>query len=229
MSDEDRMAGSIAATGQAERLAEFVERISGGLVSNGLGLIADRLAYFRLVQALRLQDKVNAELERRGVKEPCCISPKLLVPLLQGATVEEDEGIHDRYSMLLANARDPDYKGKITRSFVSILDDLEPIDVLILDVCHDSAGKLYKHFLINLNRVVEYLKLPKDNVEISVRNLMRLGLLKPGVVVSRSVSFGNHPATSYMDIEQFALTELGVAFVAGTRPRQSDAASRSAA
>jgi hypothetical protein len=94
---------------EAKELAEFVEQVSGGLISNALGLINDRLAYLRLKQAFSLRDKVRAELERRGIAEHRQVSPKFLIPLLQSATLEEDDTLHTRYATLLANARDPNY------------------------------------------------------------------------------------------------------------------------
>jgi hypothetical protein len=116
LSSEDRAPGGNGETDRSNEvrgLAEFVEEASGGLISNGLGLIADRLAYLRLRQALSLRDKIIDELKRRGVRQPKQVAPKFLIPLLEAATLEEDEDLHTRYATLLANARDPNYLGAI--------------------------------------------------------------------------------------------------------------------
>jgi hypothetical protein len=221
--------GEIQPSNEVKEVAEFLEQISGGLISNALGLVNDRLEYLRFRQALSLRDKVADELARRGVKQPKKVAPKFLAPVLEAATLEDDDNIHTRYATMLANARDPNYSGEMIRSFVSILDDMESIDVLILDVSHDGLVHLPDHRLVILDQLVKVLKVPRKAAAISVRNLIRLGLLKPGVVVAEGVRAGQHPLTSYKDIEQYGITELGIAFVAATRPRPAAADKESAA
>jgi hypothetical protein len=97
---------------------------------------------------------------------------------------------------------------------------LEPVDVLILDATHDSLAKTPKGGLASLDLVVSVLHVPRNHAEISIRNLIRLGLLKPGVVVAEGITYDAHPLSSYKDIELFGITELGIAFVAATRPRE---------
>lgn len=171
----DEQSGKIGHSNEARELAEFIEQISGDLISNGLGLISDRLAYLRIRQALSLRDKVIDELNRRGIKEAKKVAPKFLIPLLEAATLEEDDNLHTRYATLLTNARDPNCSGEIKRSFVSLLEDLEPIDALVLDVSHDSLVHLPKSRLASLDRLVQVLQVPRNQAEISVRNLVRLG------------------------------------------------------
>ena len=62
-----------------------------------------------------------------------------------------------------------------------------------------------------LDKLQASLGLPRDDVENSVRNLMRLGLFKPGTIEG-SMSFGEHAVSAYKDTEMFNGTGLGIAF-----------------
>lgn len=199
-------------------LAEYVEEVSGGLISNALGLVSDRLAYLRLKQAFSLRDKVREELLKRGVKQPKEVFPKVLIPLLENATLEENEELHSRYALLLANAQDPKYRGEIKRSYVSILGELEPIDLLILDSAFTTMASNHTQLLADLTQVAFSLRIRRKHAAISVRNLIRLGIFRPGVVVANGVTYDGHALSSYKDIDQFGLTELGIAFVEAMRP-----------
>ena len=65
--------------------------------------------------------------------------------------------------------------------------------------------------LFSRDKLSKNTKIPGDVVENAVRNLIRLGLLKPGVVTG-GISMGEHPVSSYKDTELFGVTGLGVDF-----------------
>jgi Abortive infection alpha len=118
----------------AGKLGRFVDSAFGGMVSNGIGLIADKLAYYRLQKAVELQHKVEKKLVAKGIRDRKFVPVSFGLPILEKASVEENETLHDKWANLLSNAMDPSYKGQITRNFVSILADMEPIDVRLLDL-----------------------------------------------------------------------------------------------
>ena len=221
--DNKQASSSAPIASETREIANFIEEMSGGLVSNALGLVADKLAYLSLKQAFSLRDKVREELRRRGVQQPREVFPKILLPLLENATIEEDEQLHSRYAMMLANARDPNFHGKVTRSFATILSELEPLDVFIIEMSFTALSSNHREALADLRLVCKSTKESADNVAISVRNLIRLGLLKPGVVIADGVMFGNHKLASYKDIDLFGITELGIAFVKAMRPPSAPA------
>jgi len=117
---------------------------------------------------------------------------------------------------MLSNAINPKFRGRITRNFVSILEDMNPVDVLILDsisresllLSDDKKDKT----LFDRSKIITNLKLDRKECEISLRNLLRLGCLKPGVVVGTAISLGGHNPSSYKDTELVGVTELGIEF-----------------
>jgi hypothetical protein len=62
-----------------------------------------------------------------------------------------------------------------------------------------------------MEKLVVNTRLPANVCENAVRNLIRLGLFKPGVVAG-GISMGKHAVSSYKDTEMFDVTQMGVDF-----------------
>lgn len=198
----------------AAKLGRFVDSAFGQAISNAVGLVSDRLAYYRFEKAILFKDKVEARLKKKGIDATRFVPVNFGLPILEKASVEDDETLQDKWAALLANAMDPTYVGPITRNFISILADLEPVDVRLLDdIFRDDLGKpKQKNALFQLEDLVKNLAITERDCENSVRNLFRLGLLKPGVVEIDRVAMGGFKATIYKDTELFDTTHLGEDF-----------------
>ena len=70
--------------------------------------------------------------EERGITED--ITPKFFVPIIQKASLEDDEYLQEMWAELLAHAHD----GKFKPSYISILNELEPLDAKILIFINNS-------------------------------------------------------------------------------------------
>jgi len=196
-----------------KNLASFLDGMFGNVVSNSVGLVGDKLAYYRLEKAIALQQAVDQKLRERGVAKRH-VPVAFGLPIIEKATVEEDPSLQEKWANLLANARDATYDRPLRRNFTSMLADMEPIDSQILDLIvreHLADKKRTDRTLFVRDKIVEHTSLPGGVVENAVRNLIRLGLFKPGVVTG-GVSIGDHSLSSYKDTELFAVTGLGVDF-----------------
>jgi hypothetical protein len=93
---------------------------------------------------------------------------------------------------------------------------MEPIDAKILDTLVkeylDLEPKERADSLFVKELLIKEMKLEEGTCESALRNLIRLGVLKPGVVSSAGVKFGDHPVSSYKDTEMVGVTALGVDF-----------------
>jgi hypothetical protein len=197
------------------KLGTFVDNTFGNAIKNGLGLIGDKLAYYRLERAIDLQHKVEEKLKAKGVNAKKYVPVSFGLPIFEKATVEEDNNVQQLWANLLANSMDPNYSSKITRNFVSILADVEAIDARILNMVvrefeamqPDQRAKS----LFVLTKLQANLGISLEECENSVRNLMRLGLLKARTVQG-GMTFGEHTVSAYKDTEMFGVTGLGIAF-----------------
>lgn len=196
-----------------KNLATFLDGAFGNIISNSVGLLSDKLAYYRLTQAIALQETVDARLQERGVNKKY-IPVSFGLPIIEHATVEEEPVLQEKWANLLTNALDSTYEKPMRRNFSTILADLEPIDAQILDMIvkeHLSLSGDKSSALFAIEKLINNTKLSPAVAESAVRNLMRLGLFKPGVL-SGGAKIGEHSLSSYKDTEVFGVTSLGVDF-----------------
>jgi hypothetical protein len=91
---------------------------------------------YRLKRRARLAREVLAEWEKWGVA-PKRVPLKVLAPIFDGASLEEDEDMHERWKWLLLNASDPNAKTRVPPSFPEILKQLSPAEAKLLDALYD--------------------------------------------------------------------------------------------
>ena len=93
---------------------------------------------------------------------------------------------------------------------------MEPVDALILDSLVkeylDLEPEQRERALFVKASLTAELKLDETTCENALRNLIRLGVLKPGVFSSDGVRIGDHEISSYKDTEMVGVTQLGVDF-----------------
>lgn len=117
------------------------------------------------------------------------------LPLLEVARDESNEVLQDMWASLLAAASDPTRR-LYRREFVEIAKKLDPLDVLVLPILA-NGGELAPS---RIEFISTQLDAPKDQVELSFRNLNMLELTFPKAI--------NQPR------QQPVLTALGRQFLA---------------
>jgi Abortive infection alpha len=88
--------------GGAGRLSEALADLLSPF-SNSMGLLGDQLGYARRAAAFRAARKAVAMLERDGIAAGN-VPPKILLPWLEGASLEVDQTLEDAWAGLLARA-----------------------------------------------------------------------------------------------------------------------------
>jgi hypothetical protein len=197
-----------------KKAAAFIDGIFGNSISNSMGLIADKLAYYRLGKAIELQERVEKKLQALGV-ERRYVPVAFGLPIIEKATIEDNSVLQDKWANLLTNARNASYDKPLRRNYSSMLADMEPLDTLVLDTVAREYLQVpndkQKEALFDKDLLIKDLNLSENDGENAVRNLMRLGLFKPGNITG-GASIGDHPLSSYKDTEIFGITAMGVDF-----------------
>lgn len=186
-----------ATAGSARFLAKFVS----APLEQAVGILADHLKYIRFERGVRLQQRAEALMKEAGLAAPTREIPiSLALPIMQHATLEEDDSLQDRWAALLVNAANASFEGEVLRSYPSMLSQLSPFDALVLDVIYAQPYELALHMgiatvdLPNSARVIGKDELdqpsPSDKVVITLSNLVRLGLLRPSYTWGGGESFG---------------------------------------
>src|SRR5580658_73432 len=76
----------------------------------------------------------------RQSEAPIAVPDYIAVPLLEAATLVEDEDLRERWwASLLANAANPESNPKVESAFITILSSLSPRQAQFLDILVDAA------------------------------------------------------------------------------------------
>ena len=166
-----------------------------------------------------MADQVNCILNERGIVDTKAVPPKLALPIIEAASLEEDDKLQNLWAKLLSNAMDPNCKLDIRYFFVDILKSLNPLDVKLLYFFYDTLKKDPK---IDWNKISLYslkkeqfiaaLEMSELDYYLSVCNLFRVQCLAPAILTG-GASLGSEPLTVYKGQEQIVLTVLGVQLI----------------
>ncbi len=212
----------------AGMVKDFVGRIFGP-TADALGqVLADPVVEWRQRRAERAQQVIEdaAKLVAEQGKEPQAVPARVLMPLLEKGSLEEDDSLHARWVALLANASmNPD---AVHPAFVTILGELSPLEARLLARIYDMdpervARLAFKAHLderkfllkqLSVGALVQFLAAPDRDPYVSpidfymtvfnvvVINLERLRLIKPGPAVGPN-----------WDGETWVMTPFGIAFM----------------
>jgi hypothetical protein len=92
----------------------------------------DRVRLYRYGRQLKLLEKVENMAQEAGFT-PEAVPPKILFPLLEGASFEENEDLHTMWAALLANAASPENAESVRPSFLAILKHMAPDEAKLLN------------------------------------------------------------------------------------------------
>jgi hypothetical protein len=84
---------------------EFLDKLIMSSVEEAGLIIKDQIVYLRFKNQIRILNKARENCERQKVT-PKSISLKILAPLLQNATLEDNEELQDKWAILLTNLVD---------------------------------------------------------------------------------------------------------------------------
>jgi Abortive infection alpha len=138
--------------------------------------------FYKFKNFLAIYDKVQAIVTKRNKEGKLNPLPaRIVIPLLEAATQESDNGLQEKWAKLLVNAADPGTSFEIRKVFVSILSELEPLDASVLDfvpnysqalIIEDSVRKLKG---MKVPEMATRLHSSESNILLSLHNLIRLG------------------------------------------------------
>lgn len=111
-----------------QQLGGYVSRIINEPVEAVVGMLGDRLKFMRAERQLRLADRWREILNERNIQGTLrVVPPKLALPIIENASLEEDDELQDLWANLLASAVDPNYNGKIRSAYIDIVRQCLPI------------------------------------------------------------------------------------------------------
>lgn len=179
------------AIGAVEKLCRFVTSNTSGTLEQAIGIVNDKLSYMRWERQVRLMLRAKDFMNAVGIEAPTRPIPmKLAIPLLQSASLEEDDHLQDLWAKLLVNATDAESSIDLQRAYISILEQLNSLEVQILEKVYSIPFEDAQHRSIVTyelpekatitkkgENTTEHYKEPSEEVKLALANLHRLGCI----------------------------------------------------
>lgn len=183
----------------ADAAKDFLQKvITPPLEELGL-LAADRIKLWRFKNQVNVLAKAEAILKKRNLSTRK-VSLKVMTPLLEEASIEEESSLQEKWAVLIANTVSENSQIDTTL-YSHILSQLTKEDAglfqLIFSVCSlQATDREYKHQAFPVKDQRKSI----DNLDIQLDNLIRLRLVK-------------EVTTRGLEINAVALTDLGFRFM----------------
>jgi len=182
-------------------------------------LLADPIRSFRLKNQVKLLNKVKAQLDNCGIS-PAHVAPRILMPLLDTASWEEDESMIDRWANLLANAANPNSRSNVQIGYVDALKQLSPREALVMDTLYDYYNETVSKGQapdIEGAQLQTTAGIEEREFETAMDNLFRLNLLTTSGALLANPQLGEkfYSKRSNTSIQ---FTRFGHSFVSACRP-----------
>lgn len=184
---------------------EIVREISGPAATEVGLMLGDFFRVWRLKRVVRYLEEVQQVSSRAGLRlKP--VAPRVLFPILDSASLEDDEDLHQRWVALLTNAASdgskvlpyfPDFLKQLTSEDAQFLD--RTYDTLTLQKENWRNGQLWGELgPVRINTT--------DTNPITIENLKRLSLVGWTPIHSQGPESGH-----------LYITKLGEAFIQSCR------------
>lgn len=174
-----------------DRLERFGASLLGPAVGEAGELLADRVRFWRFRNQIRLLKRAEGLLCDAGLK-PSAVPVRTLLPLVDAASLEEDEGVQELWAALLANASQEGSKLVLHSACIQILRSISPVEAQLLQKLYvvwlerseeaKAKGEVYpaEKVVFRPQPLLEELAVPDDDVQLVADNLQRLGVAARG-------------------------------------------------
>lgn len=211
-----------------ELVTGFINRIFGPAAD----VLGDTVAHpIREWQRLRVERATQvvvtaAEIVDRSDGEAHEVPPRLLLPILEKASLEDAASLQEKWAALLANAAIQE--SSVLPAYADILGLLTPLDAFILENVDSTASRMpgvtSRDCLLGIEHYYWPPNIPRDllktQYQVRMENLHRLGLINP---VMARLHHGDEGSgvlipTGTRQYSDVTLTELGRAFLIACTP-----------
>jgi hypothetical protein len=178
----------------------FVEKLAGGTMEETGLLFAEKIRLRRLKNQIEILKKAQkiAKEANINIKQ---INLKVLVPLLENCSLEEEESIQDMWANLIANYADSN------KTYHSAI-----YPFILSQLSSDEVKQIEEIYGYKVEGTTQQFKLDKEGIN----NLVRLGILEKGnpkiTFHPRNFLFNKHDKIEVDETPAYKMTSLGRKF-----------------
>jgi hypothetical protein len=209
-------AGALAA---AIPFTSIVKKMLGPAADELAEMWRDQVRLYRYERQLKCVEKAEKMAQDAGFT-PKAVPIKLLFPILEGASFEENENLHTMWAALLANAANSDKEEIVRPGFLAILKQMAPDEAALLMWISDKSP----HTFTTEQLMTAFIGLgfaPKDYAEDKARQLDESSSFSDRFYACRAGLVAEQLITSQVEedqIRRFTISTRGRIFVRACRP-----------
>jgi hypothetical protein len=180
----------------------------------------DKIRLYRYGNQIGCIEKAEKMAQDAGFT-PRAVPPKLLFPLLEGVSFEDDEDMHTMWAALLANAASPDNADKVRPGFIATLKQMSPDEASLLAWMHEQTWSAEGDSTFSESMLFKFYRdrgfLPpvvdSPDVRVNLAGNMRLGACVDGLEAAALVQ-----SEGLYDKRVYRLTTRGDQLIYVCRP-----------
>jgi Abortive infection alpha len=130
--------------------------------------------------------KARERLKRDGIKVEAA-SLLIGLPIFEAASDEGREELQNIWASLLAAAADPARSKYFRVAFIETAKGMDPLDALLLNALRGVGGRMTNDAR---NSIAAQMHVSRDQVEVSIGNLSKLGVLEQSPAGAFLTAFG---------------------------------------
>jgi hypothetical protein len=198
--------------GDQDAVNKFFNGIVPDFIKDGVGILSDQMKLWRWSNQIEIIKKAQTKIEASGLPKKQ-IPLKVLVPIIQNSSLEEDTTMQDKWSSMLANAGTGNVE--VSPNYAAILNELSPIEVSILEkifneVNRESDYVKRKELQFDASKLKSLLSISDERMDLIIENLYRLNLFQ--APAGHGVAVGEYKF-ALRTTKVFEFTTLGYEFV----------------
>ena len=161
-----------------EGAGKFLAKLTGNAFTEMSQLIGQEVAWWRFKNAVNIALKADALVRSKGLRpEQLSVELRNIVPLIEGASYEDEPTLQDMWASLIATAALEEFNRSPQPKFSEILKQLSPLDAQVLLHLHEYYLKAENMFYGGKQGIEAELSIPKNTVDPFLINLERLNLI----------------------------------------------------
>jgi hypothetical protein len=195
-----------------EEVSAFLEKVIPNFVLESGGILSDTVRFWKWKNQINIIKKAKSIVENSKLDKKQ-VPLKILLPIMENSSLEEEAIIQDKWANILANAITA--SKDITPNYAEILKELSVLEVVILDKLFDKSNKendyeKRKQLQFSKQKTSEIFKLSSEQADLIIENLYRLNLCQ--APAGHGIAVGQYKF-ALRTTEVFEFTTFGYYFV----------------
>ena len=120
---------------------ELLKTLFGPSMGDTSGIIADQVKLRRFKNQINILEQANEFVKAKGI-DPKSLNLKVLAPMVEYSSLEENETLQEKWSKLIANALTEERHVRLEQKCVEILSKISPDEAILLDKVFDLVNEL---------------------------------------------------------------------------------------